>query len=266
MKIEFLGIPYSGKTFIKNELITELKKNKVKTQSYKTFFYQKISSNLKLSFLDYIIIKIMYYKTKLAKERKTIKLRKIKKKKYFFLNEFFSKRVKNLKQNSYNQFKKKNLNFSDLLRIFFIKNKNKILKKWIIDLCIAHYIYENDKKDNVILLDCEGFIHRLNSFMIENKNKNFPKNYLKFAPIPDVLIYINEKPKICLHRMKKHNIREDLIKFDKKLGIFSSNTKLIYQLVKKKCPKIFVINSKKYDINTKKDIVKYILSKQKIFG
>ncbi len=267
MKIEFLGIPYSGKTFIKNEIAIELKKNKIKTQSYKTFFYKKIQASLQLSFLDKIIMKVMFLKTNDYKQRKMMKVRRFKKNKYIPLKKIFQKRVQNVKQYAYNEFKKKNYNFSNLLQKFFLKSKknNNTLKRWIIDLCISQHIYDNTKKNSVTILDCEGFIHRLTSFMINSKDKNFFKSYLRYAPTPDVLIYIDEKPKTCRQRMKKLNIKEDLIKFDKKLEIFYKKTKLIYQKVKKKCPKIFIIDSKNYDFKTKKDIVKYILNKQKTF-
>ena len=266
MKIEFLGIPYSGKTFIKNEIAIELKKNKINTISYKKFFYKEAQINLQLSFLDKIIMKIMFLKTNDDKQRQVTKL-KIKKKNYIYLRKIFQKKVQNIKEYTYSQFEKKNHNFSILLKKFFLKNKknNNTLKRWIIDTCVSQHIYEKRKNNNVTILDCEGFIHRLNSLMISSKNKNLPESYLKYVPMPHVLIYINEKPKTCRQRMKKLNNKEDLIKFDNKLEIFHKNTKLIYQKIKKKCPKIFIIDSKNYDSKTKKDIVKYILNKQKNF-
>ena len=268
MKIEFLGIPYSGKTFIKNEIAIELKKNKIDTVSYKKFFYKEAHINLQLSFLDKIIMKIMFLKTNDSKQREVKKEKKLKKNKYTYLKKIFQKKVQNIKKYSYGQFEKKNLNFSSLLKKKFLINKknNNTLKRWIMDLCVSQYIYDKRKKNSVTILDCEGFIHRLNSFMIGGKNKNLLEGYLKYVPMPHILIYINEEPKVCRQRMKRLNNKEDLIKFDNKLEIFDKNTKLIYKKIKKKCPKIFIINSKNYDFKTKKDIVKYILNKQKILN
>ena len=73
MKIEFLGIPYSGKTFIKNEIAIELKKNKINTISYKKYFYKEAKINLQLIFLYKIIMKIMFLKTNYDKQRQVTK-------------------------------------------------------------------------------------------------------------------------------------------------------------------------------------------------
>lgn len=261
--IEFVGAPYSGKTYIRNDIEKYLLKKNKNFYTYKKFLLTNYSKFNNKNLLEKFIFLFLNYKYQ--DDIKKIKVNsKAPKYKNHILRNYLNKKVESLKMKIFKDFKRNNISLVNLITKFLKKNninverRNELLR-WFVDLSIGHHIYKKANCKNNILIDCEGFTHRLSSFLAEKYDNVFLNKYLRFAPIPDVLIYINEKPSNCKKRIIKANISEDIRKYAKSTKKFSLISKKIFENIKDRCPNTFVINAKSYNASIKKKILKSIL-------
>jgi len=263
--VEFLGAPYSGKTYIRNDIEKHLLKSDKKFYTYKKFLlshYSKIDNNF---FHKFIFLFLNYkYKDDIKKNKKLNKNKP--QYKNHLLRKYLNNRVKFIKFELFKSFKKNNTKFVKLILNFLNKikinhNREHDLMRWFIDITISYELYKKIKIKNSLILDCEGFTHRLSSFMNKKYDESFINKYLKFAPVPDVLIYINENSSNCKKRIIKDNVTEDVKKYSGSVQKSSLISKKIFKKIKNRCPNVFVINSRSYNASVRKKILKSILIK-----
>jgi thymidylate kinase len=261
LKVEFLGIPYSGKSFYQNDLLKTLKINGVNVQDYKQNFTSNINHVYKLNILEKLIFFLLNKKKKKNNRIKILNSQK----KVSKINSFIYSIQNNIKIKIFKDFESENQNLESLIKDYKRNtglNSHRLgnILGWYKDICVSHQILINLKDNNQIILDSEGFIHRLNSFILEEYNQNFIDLYLKYCPKPDILIFVDEKPEKCLQRMLEENNMDDVQKYQNNLDNFYINSKKIFNLVKDKTVKNFVINSDSY-LSFKSEIINSIINK-----
>ena len=262
LRIEFLGSPYSGKSFIKSDIKKTFICKKYNFYSYRNFFNHHLNKYQKLNIIDQLIFNSINLKetNKLSKNQNdSIYLFKYLK---LIVEGLSTRRILLLKKNIYKNFSKENQELTKLIKLFFKKNSFKKLRKnelerWFVEICTSYFIFTKLKSPYVAILDSEGFIHRLNSFIINNYDESFINDYLEVAPKPNILIYIDEKYQICRKRLINENLNQNIIKYKDTLETYSINSELIYNKIKNKNLKIFRVNSENY-YEEKHKILKYI--------
>ena len=170
-------------------------------------------------------------------------------------NSFFKRKIQNIINSIiYNHqilFRKENIKFCKLIDDFFILvNQNDInfknLDRWLKELFASHYVYKNLNFKKKIIMDSEGFIHRLSSFLSLNHDNKFFENYLKLCPKPDVLILVNEPLEVIKKRIE-HSINiEERIKYDDNIEHLFNYSSKIFDKVSDVSTKKFIINSKNF--------------------
>jgi len=260
--IEFIGSPYSGKSFYKDDLYKNLKEKNIKTRNYKKNFLLNVGKCYELSLLE----KFSFF---LASKKKDSSNRKnLKPKSNNFVEKFNLFRDVQIKRKNriFSDFKNENQNFMKIVENFKFdlkvsEERSNDLNRWFKDLCVSYQVLKKMNSEDQIVMDSEGFIHRLNSFIITNNNKKFVDEYLLHCPKPDILILVNENPEICLERLRSQKNLKEIEKYENNLFNFYQNSENIFNQVKKKMSYSFVINSKNYN-NLKNEIVKSIIDEK----
>ena len=91
--------------------------------------------------------------------------------------------------------------------IFKDSRQRSILNKWTKELFTDYHLIKNYTPGNKIVIFDEGFMNRILSFFGYNENKNNPKlvqDYIRFAPIPDLVHFLECKP---IHAFARINER-----------------------------------------------------------
>jgi hypothetical protein len=266
--IEFIGAPNAGKTFYKNELLRDPLLKGYKIKDYRNFFYSNLKNVESLNLIDKNILRFYSKKNKTQKVKFKESNKNSKKFDFNFLRKFFQKRINILIEKQKISFRKNNFKFYNLVN-FFIENKiedskrKENLYRWIGELFSSRNIYEQLTPNTDAIIDCEGFIHRLNSLIVsEEKNEQFINQYLEFCPKPDILIFVNEEITIIKDRiihdndLNKKNMQEKIIK---KMHV---NSNLIFNKLQKNSSNYFVINSKNF-FTIKNKIISHIIKNYK---
>ncbi len=84
-----------------------------------------------------------------------------------------------------------------------------LIKYFLIDLFPYSSFHEHDFDRNKVILIDEGFIqHMYTLFVYKQQLLDFQalRWYLTYAPLPNLLIYIEADPDICFERMEKRGI------------------------------------------------------------
>ena len=212
--IEFIGAPYSGKSYFEKKILeTGIFQNNT-IHNYRNFFFCNLSLVTKLNIIERNLLRIFCNrKRKEAKNYYTPNKKK---------NSFFKRRIQNIINSIiYNHqilFRKENIEFCKLIDEFFILLNSKDinfenLDRWLKELFASHYVYKNLYFKKKIIMDSEGFIHRLTSFLTFNHDNKFFENYLKLCPKPNVLILVNEPLEVIKKRIKNSRNIEEKIKY-----------------------------------------------------
>ena len=260
--IEFIGPPYSGKSFYKDDLYENLKKKNIDTKDYKKNFLLNVGKCYKLNLLE----KFLFFLA--SKKGDNSNRKNLKPKSNYSVKKFNLFRDMQIKRKNkvFFDFQNENKNFVKIVENFksdlnISEERSNDLNRWFKDLCVSYEVLKKMNKKDQIVMDSEGFIHRLNSFIITNNNKTFVDEYLLHCPKPDILILVNENPEICLERLRSQKNLEEIKKYENNLHSFYQNSENIFNQVKKKISKSFVINSKNYN-KIKKEIVKSIIDEK----
>ena len=175
------------------------------------------------------------------------------------INKFIEKEVYSFKSN--------NNKFYDLLKKFFAildDNERKYdLLRWSHELLASRNIYDHINTKNKIIIDSEGFIHRLNSFLVSKKiDDKLIDEYLYLCPKPDMIIYVNEDIEIIKNRIfKNYDLvqQNDLVA---KMTKMHTNSEIIFEKLNKYSIKSFKINSNNFN-NIKNQIIEYLIERKK---
>ena len=241
-KIEFFGLPCSGKTFATSILKKKITQDDKIVHSHSSAFFEYIYYEKNISISEYLSLKYFKYH-KITKKINYAKFNKSKtftKKKFSLrnpLSNYFYKTYLNLCK----KYSRK-INF-DLKKLIYkkinendkiINNDKRNAKLWFIEFFAYQYIVEKytDKIDFVI--DDESLYQKIFIFSDMMNNESFLKKYLNLIIKPDLLISVNTKYNKILFRSKqregttkfhyrslKHLTR--IIKFEKKLKKLISN-------------------------------------------
>lgn len=263
--VEFLGAPDSGKTFYSNKIILEKSLNTYNINNYKFFFLCNLKEKIKLNLFDQIILKYLCVKNKYLGKIKKTQNYKIKKNKNnnSIIRKIVFERINKFIEKEVYSFNSNNSNFYDLLKKFFEildDNERKYdLIRWCHELLASRNIYDHINTKNKIIIDSEGFIHRLNSFLVSKKiNDKLIDQYLNLCPKPDMIIYVNEDIEIIKNRIfKNYDLahQRDLVD---KMTKMHTNSEIIFEKLNKYSIKNFKINSNNF--NTVKDeIIEYLI-------
>ena len=238
-KIEFFGLPCTGKTYLADILRTKLSRTNKIVHTHSSAFFEFIFFEKNITIVEYI--SLQYYKYfKLKKVPSFSNIKKIKnfdKKKISLKNP-----LSNYLYNSYidlcNKLSKKNN--SDLKKIIFkkiednpaINNSKRNAKLWFIEFFAYQYIVAKytDKID--FLIDDESLFQKIFIFSNVRNSSGFIKKYFNLVDKPYLLILVESTKNKILSRSKK---RENSPKFH-------------YQNLK------HLINMIKYKNNIKKNI------------
>ena len=326
--IEFLGTPYSGKSYYKDEIEKDIFFKNFKIYDYRQNFFCNLTDIENVNLIRKNILKFYCNKPRVNIKKKVLSI----KKKKNFLNRYFQNEINKLIKLKSDSFKKKNIELSKLVNDYLkaisdsgiryveigfrslkenklngpnffsrdnylnilkipknlnigvminiseiinskqnykkilttlLKNsketneRNKNLNRWIDELFASHEISSLIKSNKKIIIDSEGFIHRLNSFVMASNDKSFIESYLKVCPKPDILIYIKEDLSIINERIKNTENNEDKEKYKFTLENIFNNSQIIYEEMKKYSTKIFLLNSKNFvDVNN--EIIEYM--------
>lgn len=259
--VEFTGSPYSGKSFY-----TNLLENELTNEGYPVFNYKKnIFYNIHHAYKLNIFEKLYFY---LSKNRiKSDEQHSLKSKKKIQL----SSQIKKLKITSIdqkkifnkilNEFIEENTELDLLINDFFKKNKfeknrEKELIRWQKNLSVSKKIIEKSSKRKIII-DSEGFIHRLNSYLLQNSDDLFIDKYLYLVPKPDILVYVNEDINECFERLENIDNLADKKLTKVKIKIFKANCEKVFLKYSKKNFITFEINKENFS-EEKKNIIKSI--------
>ena len=240
-KVEFFGISGSGKTFFKKNIESKLKEKKIITYSYKQAIEEFLPYNERNT-LNYLLLKVFFFFRKNTHKnfyfKNNIPSTNIHKKSLFQgLKKFF---FKIYERNLHNIFKKnKEKKFSritlDLIRKSNFSKKNKLIFiRWFKEEIVANYLINKNLNKGQIIIDSEGFIQRLFIYLYKKKNKKQIANlYLRYCPMPSLLIVMDEKiKKRKVSRNKEFNMdHKELLKIYKislKILNYKKKTKIIY--------------------------------------
>ena len=256
--IEFLGTPYSGKSYYKDEIEKDIFFKNFKIYDYRQNFFCNLTDIENVNLIRKNILKFYCNKPRVNIKKKVLSI----KKKKNFLKRYFQNEINKLIKLKSDSFKKKNIELSKLVNDYLKNSKetnerNKNLNRWIDELFASHEISSLIKSNKKIIIDSEGFIHRLNSFVMASNDKSFIESYLKVCPKPDILIYIKEDLSIINERIKNTENNEDKEKYKFTLENIFNNSQIIYEEMKKYSTKIFLLNSKNFvDVNN--EIIEYM--------
>ncbi len=131
------------------------------------------------------------------------------------------------------------------------------LNRWINELFASYEISNSFKSNKKIIIDSEGFIHRVNSFVFNKYDHIFVENYLRMCPKPDILIYIDEDIKTIQDRITNSINEQEKEKYKNKIYDLNENSKRILKEIKKYSSKIFLLNSKNFN-QVKSEIINFI--------
>ena len=258
--IEFLGTPYSGKSYYKDEIERDVFFKNFKIYNYRKNFFCNLTDIENVNFLQKNILRFYCNKATIDAKKKFLSI----KKKKNFLNKFFQNEINKLIKSKSDSFKRKNIEFSKLINDYLENSKetnerNKNLSRWTNELFASHEISSLIDSNKKIIIDSEGFIHRLNSFVMASNDKLFVKSYLKVCPKPNILIYVKEDFSVIKERLENTENYEDKQKYKYTLENMFNNSQIIYEEMKKYSKKIFLLNSKNF-ADVKNEIIKYIKS------
>jgi hypothetical protein len=254
--IEFLGAPYSGKSYYKNKIEKDIFFNNFQIYDFRKNFFCNLKYIQKLNIFQKYILNLYCIRsvTDIKKKNKLVN------KKKNFIVGFIQNEINNLIKLNSDSFKNKNLEFAQLINNNLVNSKEteeriENLNRWINELFASYEILSLIKSNKKIIIDSEGFIHRLNSFIISSNDKSFIKSYIKVCPKPNILIYVKEDFKIINERIK--NTKVDIDKYKYTLKNICNNSQIIYEEIKKYPTKVFVLNSKNF-ADVKNKVIKYI--------
>ena len=257
LTIEFLGAPYSGKSYYKNELEKDNYFSKYNVFNYRNNFFCNLPLVQNLNIIEKNILKI-YCNKKRTEAKQSGK--QVKKKN--FLSRFFQNKTNSLIKYHSDLFKKKKPEFSKIIENYFEISEHKIdrfnnLNRWINELFASYEVYISLKSKKNIIIDSEGFIHRANSFIISNNDSTFIENYLKFCPKPDILIYIDENLDKIRDRIKESKNQYEITKYENIIENMHNNSSIIFEKMKNYSTEKFVVNSKNF-LEVKDNITDYL--------
>ena len=160
-----------------------------------------------------------------------------------------------------NEFIEENTELDLLINEFFKKNKfeknrEKELIRWQKNLSVSKKIIEKSSKRKIII-DSEGFIHRLNSYLLQNSDDLFIDKYLYLVPKPDILVYVNEDINECFERLENIDNLANKKLTKVKIKIFKANCEKVFLKYSKKNFITFEINKENFS-EEKKNIIKSI--------
>lgn len=256
--IEFLGAPYSGKSFYKNKIKKDVFFKNFEIYNYRQNFFCNLTDIENVNFIQKNILQFYCNKPIADIKKKVLPV----KKKNFFLNTFFQNEINKLIKLKSESFKRKNVEFSKIVNDYLKNSKdtnerNKDLNRWIHELFASHEVSSSINSNKKIIIDCEGFIHRLNSFVMETNDKIFIKSYLKVCPKPDILIYLNEDLSVINKRIKNTENYGEKKKYKYTLENMFNNSRTIYEEMKKYSTKLFTLNSKNF-VDVKNEIIEFL--------
>tara|TARA_B100000767_G_scaffold273764_2_gene304874 strand:+ start:246 stop:944 length:699 start_codon:yes stop_codon:yes gene_type:complete len=158
MKIfEFFGESGAGKSFLFKKINIKYKKKNIFT--FKTIFYFYLLKKNKISYLKYKVIKFLIINEIGKSKNLFIKI---------FSNFYFNVEQDTKKERKlfFKEIKVKYNNFFEFyvnqLKKIKDKKEQKLLKKWIIEVLIGHYLAKENYKDTILLAP-EGFYQRIYS-------------------------------------------------------------------------------------------------------
>jgi len=256
--IEFIGAPYSGKSYFEKKLLESGVFQNNTIHNYRNFFFCNLSLVTKLNIIEKNLLKIFCNKKR--EEAKSYYVPSKKKK------SFFKRRIQNIINsiifNHQILYRKENIEFCKLIDDFFISlDSNDInfqnLDRWLKELFASHYVYKNLDFKKKIIMDSEGFIHRLTSFLALNYDNKFLENYLEFCPKPNVLILVNEQLEVIKKRIKDSRNIEEKIKYKDNIEDLFNYSFKIFEKMPDVSTKKFIINSKNFS-SEKVKIADYI--------
>jgi hypothetical protein len=246
-KIEFFGLPCSGKTYIARNLVNEIINDNKVVYNYSSAFFNFIFYEKNISLVDYISLKYFsYFKSKNISSFSKIKKNKsIKKNKFVFknpLSSYLYNTYMNLckKYSDKNNTKIKKMIFQQIEKNSKdINNAKRNAKLWFIEFFAYQYIAEKyaDKID--FLVDDESFYQKIFIFSNLRNNEKFLKKYIYSLDKTVLLIIVQSTKKKILIRSKKRegskkfhylNLKHltNMIKYEKKVKkIIKKNKKFI---------------------------------------
>ena len=212
--IEFLGLPGSGKTFLKKKLISKYFSS-FNIYDYRTLYFKFKEKN--------ILIKIYFFLIKSNFFKKLKKYFKIKTKQNSYLNFFFQKYSSNV-QTIFN----KNLKYKNQLKNikYLIQNSNfndhnkKTFLRWAQEELSSFNLAKSFNKKKGIIIESEGLIQRLLIYCNKKKNKKKIINgYLNTINLPDILIIFkkNFKKKSYDFKLNRNDMKKTLIIIEQEL-------------------------------------------------
>ncbi|MFP4698143.1 MAG: hypothetical protein ACLFMO_05495 [Eubacteriales bacterium] len=190
---EFIGIPGSGKTTLKDYLIDQLNKRKLNVFSVESALINSNREKLKTvntSKFKYLVKYFIYM---------------------LVTNKFSSIfRYSNFQVSAYNKFVKSNPRLANLIfEVLTNQEIEEVKKEYIMYLIFSnfssHQMINDNANNNEVIINDEGFCHRAVAIWGRDKNYNFCKkeihNYLDLIPLPDIIFVINTGVKQCEKRL-----------------------------------------------------------------
>ena len=229
MKIfEFFGESGAGKSFLFKKINLNYKKKNIFT--FKTIFYFYLLKKNKISYLKYKVIKFLIINEIGKSKNLFIKI---------FSNFYFNVEEDTKKERKlfFKEIKVKYNNFFEFyinqLKKIKDKKEQKLLKKWIIEVLIGHYLAKENYKDTIMLAP-EGFYQRIYSLYKRTLiSKKILQKLILLTPKVDKVFLIKSI------KTPNHKIQE------------------IFEVIKKKKIKnLTIYNNKKDSKNNLKIIVK----------
>jgi hypothetical protein len=266
--VEFLGAPDSGKTFYRDRIILEKSLNIYNIYNYRDFFLCNLKEKIKLNLFNRLILKYLCIKNR--------QLRKINKKHQSsfkknknnnsIIRKIIFKKINKLIEKQVNSLSINNNKFYNLLkRIFEILDDNERkhnLQRWSYELLASRNIYDHINTKDKLIIDSEGFIHRLNSFLVSKKlNEKLIDEYLNLCPKPDIIVYVNEDIENIKKRILENYNFEQQSNLIDKMEEMHRNSEIIFEKLNKYPIKSFKINYKNFN-NIKDQIIEYLVEKK----
>ena len=214
--IEFFGVPCSGKTFLYEYFLKKSKIKNLRIYSYKSVIYKFASRDLKLNPIERITIEYFkliklnknnFRKNKTYKNNTPTKISPKFKFKNIISNQLYQN-YKKICNKIYLKFEKENkkfvLDFVNTIKKSKINHNRKAdLINWFKELCASKYLINKNKNKIDYLIDDEGFVQRIFSFIDIKNKKQIAKQYLSNNIQPNYLIYLITDKKILIKRSKK---------------------------------------------------------------
>lgn len=229
MKIfEFFGESGAGKSFLFKKINIKYRKKNIFT--FKTIFYFYLLKKRKISYFKYKIVKFLIINEIGKSKNLFIKI---------FSNFYFNVEEDTKKERKlfFKEIKVKYNNFFEFyinqLKKIKDKKEQKLLKKWIIEVLIGHYLAKENYKDTIMLAP-EGFYQRIYSLYKRTLiSKKILQKLILLTPKVDKVFLIKSI------KTPNHKIQE------------------IFEVIKKKKIKnLTIYNNKKDSKNNLKIIVK----------